>query len=132
MGAWGSGMRQNDSALDAISRVTYGKMSGSAVIQQYAQDPDDSPEVLGMAEWMLEHGVEIAADDRKLVVVALKRELRKTALKCWNDPEERRAALLRFKHWLANPDEKPEAPQDQEGLLSKMGKAIGKGSDVQG
>jgi hypothetical protein len=138
MGAWGEGMQANDTAWDAIGDAGF-KVHGAPpkkVLAELAKKPAtvkkyfrsillDAHAVLGLAEYLLDAGVNLASI-RKTLDVTLKKALSASELSTWGDPENRKAALLRFRDRLDGKkiDEKKLA-EDNEGLFSKMSKGLG-------
>lgn len=134
MGAWGPGMRANDTALDAVyvldeairveglkppaGRRALEDIVAAVIANEHSQG---SPQgVLGLAEAALERGISL--DRVRLTVdLALASESSPEQLTCWRDPQEREAALGRFRDRL-NGVQVDEAliARDNEGLLSRI------------
>ena len=143
MGACGEGMQSNDTALDAIgsaclscgeprqqkktlSDLRKGKKSiESLFVSERGWIKRRPQAVLGLAEYLLDEGFDLGPV-RALIVKALGTELCRRRLECWCEPQARKDALLRFKDRL-NGKEVPKKliEQDNEGLLSRMGRMLG-------
>jgi hypothetical protein len=80
---------------------------------------DNDRGILGLAEWMMDHGVDVTPA-RELLERCLKAELEDEVLGCWTSPLDRYRALKVFRDRL---DGKPYE-EDSEELLSKMEKAM--------
>lgn len=149
MGAWGVGMQANDTALDGIgcaglscgeprkqkktlSDLRKGKLQvndlfgSKSRVTGMAWIKKEPQAVLGLAEYLMDEGFDLSSV-KPLVKKALRNQLGKRELDRWVDLEERREALLRFKARF----EGKKVPQelldrDNEGLLSKMSRMLGK------
>jgi hypothetical protein len=135
MGAWGVGMQAGDDALDAIhaaggeEKVAKARTARQvhALFARWMREScrPNPMGLLGLAEAVLDAGGDLDLVSGLVRGVAAG-ELAKDRLDCWSDPAERRAALRRF---LRRLDGKPVPPEklegDNEGLLSKIGRAMG-------
>jgi hypothetical protein len=148
MGAWGEGMQSNDTALDAIGsaglscgeprkqkktladlragkKTVKSLFSGGVVYGERNWIRKEPQAILGLVEYLLEEGFDLKPVGA-LVRKALRNQLSKTELGCWQDSNARKAALMRFKDRL-NGKKVPQEliDQDNEGLFSKMAKTLG-------
>lgn len=150
MGAWGVGMRANDTALDYIgkyqdysgpkikpNKLAHAIVAGKKPILKELESisrkekgftSDADMGILGVAEFFLELGADLKPA-KKFVLAAIKRELSNARLESWGEEsgggDEREMALLRFKDRLeGKPVDKKELALDNEGLLSKMARMM--------
>lgn len=146
MGAWSEGMQANDTALDWICNyqkydakegiplnkkardIVAGKrplLPDLMAIKQRKDGSDWAQAVLGVAEFFLDHGVDLKPC-RAFILKAIKNQLSEDELGCWGSIPRRRNALLRFKARLMGKKvSKRAVAQDNEGLLSKLAKVAG-------
>lgn len=148
MGAWGMGMQANDDALDAIgsaglssgepkkqkrtlAALREGKITIKSLLSSHRNYPagwikKEPMALLGLAEYLLDEGFDLQPI-KPVVRKALRAELAKRRLECWIDSDKRKAALLRFKDRLDGKEVPQDLlDQDNEGLLSKMSRMLGK------
>jgi hypothetical protein len=144
MGAWGPGMQANDSALDAIASVEDLLAELKLSLPQYLEKHSIEPllrianghyqnyEVLGIAEWLLDNAPKGSLDKttikyERLILDAMKAELRPEVLRDWVNPSEREEALLLFGMRLTEnltEDEKKIVQEYNEGLFTRMMKGL--------
>lgn len=151
MGAWGAGMRANDTALDAILwfekyddngkrfLTRRGKLvkDGKVLLEalkwvekrmmrgRFAYRSSSDESILGVADFFMERGISPKEADY-FILRSIKRELEEGRLSSWCDRQERVDALLRFKARVeGKPVDEKLAAQDNEGLMSKMSRAFG-------
>jgi hypothetical protein len=122
MGAWGEGMRSNDTALDYISTLNGDVIKAFRGSDAWTRDnawDDGSLAILGMAQHLLDKGFKIPED----LVPKVKEHvnIQKRRAKRWSDQELRVTALNRFLSYLEGKAVDAKAlAADNEGLLSKM------------
>lgn len=105
MGAWGTGMLENDDAQDALSDFIFRtplKRNWTKVFKQLAENPDNDLQILGISSALLvlESAILRRKEIRPWILSALDRELKDTD--GWRNPEKRRSALRRFREKLLN------------------------------
>lgn len=136
MGAWGVGMRANDTALDAIEgyrtdlkRIVRKRdaLKAAELLKEVHADCDATPDggtlgLLGAAEYLLDAaGPEILAKAKALLEEALDRELSPDSLDCWRNEVERQQALDLFRRRLNGETVDPQiVERTNEGLLSRL------------
>lgn len=115
MGAWGYGLQENDTAMDAIDEL---KKELDAVVQKgrsaqhcLKRVDGESLAVLGVADWLTRHGVTLDAASRRMVVDALREESTDAALEPWKNPAARRRVLATFAQKMGITLPRPAAPQ---------------------
>ena len=143
MGAWGVGMRANDTALDAILHFRKYDGGGCPVLTRRGKLVKDGDvllkalkwvynratkgriawkgaadeQVLGVAELFMERGIN-PGKAREFILASIERELSKERLDQWCDPEERKGALLRFKDDVCGkPTEKKDDHKDEQAVV---------------
>lgn len=106
MGAFGEGMRDNDTALDAIAEYTTYDDSNELVLRgplppvtEMFEGRTCTHAVLGLAEWLLDTGVDLTPV-RQTIDLALEEERKQDVLVCWTDERARLAALDAFERRL--------------------------------
>lgn len=146
MGAWGVGMRANDTALDAVcwfekydddgkrSLTRRGKLvkDGKVLLEalkwvekqmmkgRFAYRSSSDESILGVADFFMERGIS-PKEAEHFILRSIERELHPGRLSSWCDQGERRDALLRFKARVeGKPVDEELVAQDNEGLMSKM------------
>jgi hypothetical protein len=130
MGSWGVGMSANDDAADAISDRPRSKSAAEYLRSLLAMPADNGRRakmILGYAEYMLLSPKLSKGFDFKIAVnKVISAELKENRLGLWREPEERKAALLRFRKVLLHglksltEDEMMSSAKDNEGLLSRI------------
>jgi hypothetical protein len=142
MGSWGFGLQQGDTPLDALGAaglcdvtkerartlngIRGGKIALKDVFKKAAKC--DSNEwgregVLAVAEVLLDEGIDLTSV-RKVINKALRFELSAKRIQQWTEPQERKAALQRFKDRLDGKKVKV-VDQDHEGLMATMDRKLG-------
>jgi hypothetical protein len=132
MGAWGSGLQANDTALDAIDIFEEKKRTKSEITAFMERIKSEwgcgwTAGVLGLADSLLDEGVSLSdlSDCMGLLQEAISLEKQEDELDCWNDPTQRLEVLELFEGRLqgkvVNPD---KHGQHNEGLLSKIFKML--------
>lgn len=151
MGAWGVGMRANDTALDAVCwfqkynddgkpvLTRRGKMvkDGKVLLEalkwvekqmmkgRFAYRSSSDESILGVADFFMERGVS-PKEAEYFIARSIERELEPGRLSSWCDQEERRDALLRFKARIeGKPVDEKLAAKDNEGLMVKIARTLG-------
>lgn len=151
MGAWGVGMQANDTALDFIAKyqdfeakkglpinragkdVVEGKTSFLNALKRVAGKEEDpghrNMAVLGVAEYLFNHGAVMDDAVKSFVRAAISQQLSDKELGTWGeragDGGQREQALKRFRDQIDGKGVDPKAlAQGNEGLLSKMNRAI--------
>lgn len=128
MGAWGVGMRANDTALDAIGDENR--------IKRIIRDKDkkalkkllekfSAQGILGVVDFMLDEGVPHTFFDTCRPIIDKAIDDEKSELDAWQDPEARRRALNLLKKRLQGKKVSPEElAKGNEGLITKVMQAI--------
>ena len=105
MGTWGTGLRESDTALDAleefkrdIARVSRdGRDPGELLLRVLSHFGEEGGEaVLAIIDLLLKRKRDVGDGARSLVRLILKDELRLDAIKEWRDPRARLESLLRL------------------------------------
>jgi hypothetical protein len=128
MGAWGVGMRANDTALDALGDVTDEASALAALKREVAEEEDcwDSraKSVLGVAEYMVDKKYKIPSALLKQVKACVESELEEHRLEDWVHDDERKDALERFASRLDGKKvDKIDVAVDNMPLLSRLATA---------
>ncbi len=136
MGAWGSGLQANDSALDftgAYKRelkasVKAGKLTVKA-FQRFtnASAEGDNAGILAGAEWLLDEGMPLKGIESVTgnILAAIDEELGDDQLNGWSEPQERADVLNNFKLRMNGKKyDKELAEASNAGLMSKLGKVF--------
>lgn len=110
MGAWGEGMRENDTALDAISFYD-DHVSFTEIMKMCGAEG-----TLGLAEELLERGIKPPRFVLQAAARAVKARLADDELQRWREPETRREALLQFERAVKG----LEPVREAKGLLAKI------------
>ena len=131
MGAWGEGMRANDTALDAIDgyerelrRIKRKKDQKSLLVllTEIKAWPCWEWGILGIAEDLIDNGhLALLELSKPIVRTAIATEGRKSRLKCWKEPKARKHALDLLRRRLKGEEvSEVEVDRSNEGLISKM------------
>ena len=131
MGAWGEGMQANDTALDAIPFFEkdedipkYTKEQVNEMISQYKSDfSNESKEILGLAEWFLDLGIDRSWLPLNDIESAIEYELESANLERWRSPETRKDALLNFRNRIRGSDSddvKDKTEYHNRGLFQRI------------
>lgn len=128
MGAWGEGMQANDTALDYIGgynnpktlrELKQGKLSTKKMLNDVEKHSGgDSWAVLGVADWLLDHGYKVTTS-KALLEGHLKIQRDVTS---WRDGKARTAALERFrKRMNGGKISDDDVALDNLGLFDRIG-----------
>jgi hypothetical protein len=115
MGSWGYGLRDNDSAADAIDH--FQNFSNISLI--FNKIKKDGNAVLGLADFLLKRKVDLKKV-RTVIITSLEKELRPAVLRQWDSPAEREYALTFFKSrllGLPKPKKLKQRPQTRRPTL---------------
>lgn len=109
MGAWGTGIRDNDTALDAIGKATGWSETPDAWARQVIKQEGASweekallasrrnDEILALADLIVSNGGALGTDAQEKVLQVIQEERSPKRLEQWSDPDPRREALDAFR-----------------------------------
>lgn len=132
MGAWGTGLQANDTALDAIDEKQLNRICQNRDKKSLKKHLEQvkknfgSEGVLGVVEWLLDVGIPHTFFDtcRPIVDEAIKAEKEQHRLDDWQNPEARRRTINIFRKRIqgkkVSTEEMSELNESNKGLLAKV------------